>query len=150
MNYKVVYFSRTGTSQKVAQKIAKKLDCEAIEITDDMNWKGPIGFVKGGMYATQNKPVNITVHGDLDNTNEIILVSPIWAAKLAPAITQFLKTRNLKTIHLVTTSGGTTLENGIEYKSAHAIVKREKNEEVIINGLIRHLKPESHENEERV
>jgi menaquinone-dependent protoporphyrinogen IX oxidase len=140
MNYKVVYFSRTGTSEKVAKKIGEKLNSEVIEITDDMNWKGPLGFVKGGMYATQNKPVIITVHGNLDNADELIVVSPVWAGHVAPAITAFQKTKNLKMIHLVTTSKGSTIDTMLDYQSAHAIIEKEKNEEVIIAELIRSLK----------
>ncbi|MCG2728941.1 MAG: hypothetical protein L6276_01450 [Acetobacterium sp.] len=140
MNYKVVYFSRTGTSEKVAKKIGEKLNSEVIEITDDMNWKGPLGFVKGGMYATQNKPVNITVHGNLDNVDEVIVVSPIWAGHVVPAITAFQKPRDLKTIHLVTTSKGSTIEMISNYQSAHAIIEKEKNEETIIAELVRLLK----------
>ena len=140
MNYTVVYFSRTGTSEKVAKKIGETLNCEVIEITDDMNWRGPLGFVKGGMYATQNKPVNITVHGDLDNADELIVVSPIWANHVVPAITAFQKTRNLKTIHLVTTSKGSIIDNMSDYKTAHAIIEKEKNEAVMIAELVSLLK----------
>lgn len=139
MNYKVVYFSRTGTSAKVAKKIASNLACEAIEITDNMNWKGPIGFIKGGMYATKNKPVDITVHGDLENADELIMVSPIWASHIVPAMTAFQKTRNLRTIHLVTTSKGSMIENMSAYKTAHAIVAKEKNEDAMIKDLISSL-----------
>lgn len=140
MNYKVVYFSRTGTSEKIAKKIGEKLNCEVIEITDDMNWKGPVGFVKGGMYATQNKPVNITVHGSLDNADELIVVSPVWAGHVVPAIMAFQKTRDLKTIHLVTTSKGSTIDTMSDYQTAHAIIEKEKNEETMIAELIRLLK----------
>lgn len=140
MNYKVVYFSRTGTSEKVAKKIGEKLNSEVIEITDDMNWKGPVGFVKGGMYATQNKSVNITVHGNLDNADQLIVVSPVWANHVTPAITAFQKTRDLKTIHLVTTSKGSTIDNMSDYQTAHAIIEKEKNEQIIMAELISLLK----------
>lgn len=140
MNYRVVYFSRTGTSEKIAEKIGEKLNCEVIEITDDMNWKGPVGFVKGGMYATQNKPVNITVNGSLDNADELIVVSPVWANHVAPAITAFQKTRDLKNIHLVTTSKGSTIDNMSDYRTAHAIIEKEKNEEIVVAELVRLLK----------
>lgn len=140
MNYKVVYFSKTATSEKIAKKIGEKLNCEVLEITDDMNWKGPVGFVKGGMYATQNKPVKITVHGSLDNADELIVVSPVWAGHVVPAITAFQKTRDLKTIHLVTTSKGSTIGTMSDYQTAHAIIEKEKNEEIIIAALIRLLK----------
>lgn len=140
MNYKVVYFSRTGISAKVAKKIGEKLNCDIIEITDDVNWKGPVGFVKGGKYAMQDKPVNITVHGNIDQSDELIVVSPVWANHVAPAITAFQKTRNLKNIHLVTTSNATKIPDMSAYKTAHAIIKKEKNEETVIAELVSLLK----------
>ena len=38
MTYAVIYFSRTGTSRRIAEKIAKKLSVEPIEVTDNVDW----------------------------------------------------------------------------------------------------------------
>ena len=51
MKYSVAYFSRTGNSGRIAQKIAQKLSTDAIEVTDNMNWKGPIGYIRAGRCA---------------------------------------------------------------------------------------------------
>jgi len=59
MNYKVVYFTRTGNSKRVAEKIANKLSCETIQITDNINWKGILGFLKGGYYSSKNRNVGV-------------------------------------------------------------------------------------------
>ena len=38
MGIKVVYFTRSGSSERVAEKIAKGLSTKTIKITDDLNW----------------------------------------------------------------------------------------------------------------
>lgn len=89
MNCKVVYFSRTGTSNRVAKKLADKLSCETIEITDNMNWNGILGFIKGGYYSLFNKDVDININGHIDTSTDFILVSPLWFGRIAPASRAF-------------------------------------------------------------
>ena len=139
MNYKVVYFTRTETSKKVAEKIAKKLACEVIEITDNKNWKGVLGFIKGGYYASTNKDVDIKIHGNLEGMDELIVVTPLWAGGGAPAIRTFLKTTTLEKIHLVVTSKGSEIKNPSGYKSVTSIVRSKGNEETLINNLVSSL-----------
>ena len=139
MNYKVVYFTRTGTSKIVAEKIANKLSCEVIQITDNMNWKGMVGFIKGGYYATKNKAVDIKIRGNLADADELIVVSPLWAGGVVPAIKTFFKTTTLSRIHLVVTSGGSTIKDSLGFKSVSNIVKSKKNEDDIINDLVSSL-----------
>lgn len=139
MSYKVVYFTRTGNSRRVAEKIAKALSLEAIEITDDINWKGVFGFLKGGYYATQNKDVTIKIPTNLDDADELIVVTPLWAGKVAPAIRTFLKTQPLENIHLVVTSGGSVLADRWGYESVSDIVKSKNNEDEVIGNLVKSL-----------
>lgn len=139
MKYKVVYFTRTGISKRVADKIANKLSCTAIQITDNMNWKGIFGFIKGGFYAFTNKDVDIKINENIDTADELIVVSPLWAGKVAPAISTFLKTIPLEKIHLVVTSGGSNIKNRSGFKSVSDIAKTENKEDVIINDLVTSL-----------
>lgn len=140
MDYQVVYFTRTGTSRRVAEKIAGKLSCKAIEITDNMDWKGPLGFVKGGFYATKNKPVTIQVNGEIQESKPLIVVSPLWAGKIAPAMETFLKDKDLKDVNLVVTSNGSTLTQRAGYQSITDIVRNKKNEDQLIEELIKKIK----------
>ena len=84
MKYQVVYFSRTNYSKSIAEKIAKKLACEVIQITDNKNWKGFLGFMKAGFYSSTNRPVEIEILGKLNASDETIVVAPLWAGALAP------------------------------------------------------------------
>lgn len=139
MKYKVIYFTRTGNSRRVAEKIANKLSLEAIEITDNMNWKGIFGFVKGGYYASKNKDVEIKIPKNLDDAEELIVVTPLWAGKVAPVINTFLKTKALEKIHLVVTSSSSILKDRSGYKSVCDIVKNKNNEEAIISNFVNTL-----------
>ena len=76
MKYRVVYFTRTGNSRRVAEKIAAELSVEAAEITDHVNWKGFFGFLKGGYYASTDKDVEINLHESLNHADELIVVTP--------------------------------------------------------------------------
>lgn len=141
MQYKVLYFSRTGTSKRVAEKLANMLSCEIIEIKDNKNWKGLIGFIKGGYYSSKNKEVDITLSGKVEDSDEIILVSPLWAGGPSPAAMSFLKKVPSKRVNLVLTSKGSTIKNNTsDYKSITSIVRSKANEESAIEELVDGLK----------
>jgi len=140
MVYKVVYFSRGGTSKRVAEKIANRLSCESIEIMDNMNWKGFIGFIKGGYYASKNKAVEITYSKKLESFDALIVVSPLWAGGVVPAIKMFLKSVPNEEINLVMTSLGSLIVDRSGYASVWDVVKSKKNEDDIIKALVNNLK----------
>lgn len=136
MNRKVVYFTRTGTSRKIAEKIASKLDCPIVQITDSMNWNGIFGYLKAGSWASRNKTVEIMVDAKIDETDELIVVSPLWAGKLAPAANTFCKTANPDRIHLVVVSLGSTIRNRADFKSVSDVIKKNHDEDRVIAGLL--------------
>jgi flavodoxin len=140
MKYTVVYFTRSGRSQRVAEEIAQALNCGLVQITDNMDWSGFRGFFRAGRYSGQNLSVEIQVHGDLSATNEYIVVAPLWAGGVAPAIRKFLKTIPNDKVHLVVTSIGSKLRDRDGYKSLHDIQGIILNAARVINGLVDKLK----------
>ena len=140
MKFAVVYFTRTNTSKRVAEKISSKLSCDLIQITDNIDWKGILGFFRAGRYSAQNKQVEIEINGNLESVDEYILVAPLWAGGLAPAARAFLKTIPTEKVHLVVTSIGNIVKNRTGYKSIHGITKFSKNEDLIIENLVNKLK----------
>jgi len=139
MSYIVVYFTRTGTSKRIGEKIAATLNCEAVQVTDNMNWKGIFGFIKGGYYASQNKAVAIQLSHPVQETDQLVVVSPMWAGGTAPAIKTFLKERDLAKVDLVLTSNGTTGKNVLGYKSVANIIRSNQNEDKDIEAIIKKL-----------
>ena len=139
MSYKVVCFSRTGNSERVAQKLAKELSTSIIKITDGLDWSGPWGYIKAGYYSVKNKDIDIKINGKIDSSDEIILVSPLWAGGLASATKAFLKKFPAEKIHLVVTSNGSTMKECLEFKSVNGIIRSKKNEDAVIKDLVRDL-----------
>ena len=139
MKYVVVYFTRTNTCKRVAEKISDRLPCEVIQITDNMNWKGIFGFIKAGYYSSTNKKVDIKILGNLDAVNEYIVVAPLWAGGLAPATRTLLKTLPIEKVHLVVTSIGNHVKNRLGYKSVTDITKNKRNEDQVIDSLVNSL-----------
>lgn len=139
MKYKVVFFTRTNNSKRIADKISEKLSCDAIQIIDNKNWKGIFGFIKAGYYSSTNKSVDIKILGNLDAVDEYIVVTPLWAGGIAPATRTFLRTTPLDKVHLVVTSDGGQIKNRSGYKSVSDITKSNNNEELIINDLVNSL-----------
>ncbi len=139
MTRHVVYFTRTGNSKRVAEKLAKRLTTEAIAITDNKNWQGFFGYIKAGFYASSNKTVKITVAKPLENRDQIIVVSPLWAGDLSPAVREFFKLYPKETTHLVVTSGGSKIKQRDDYKSVTDITKKSMNEDEQIDKLIEML-----------
>ena len=140
MKYRVVFFTRTNTSKRVAEKIADKLSCSVTQIKDNLNWKGFLGFIKAGYYSSTDKHVDFEVLGDLDASDVYIVVAPLWAGGLAPAMRTFLKTIPLEKVHLVVTSLGNHLKNRSGYRSVSDITKNTGNEDTIIANLVKSLR----------
>lgn len=136
MNRKVVYFTRSGTSRKIAEKIALKLDCPLVQITDSKNWDGIFGYIRAGFYASRNKTVAITVDAKIEETDELIVVSPLWAGNLAPAVNSFIKTAGSDRIHLVVVSLGSTIRDRSAYKSVSDVIAKNHDEDRVIAALL--------------
>jgi len=139
LNYKVVYFSRSNTSKRIAEEVSKKLNCSIVQVTDDKNWDGLFGFIKAGFYSSTNKKVEIKINGTLDNVDEYIVVTPLWAGGIAPATKVFLKTVPNEKVHLVVSSLGNYVKDRSGFKSVSDITKSERNEELVINDLVSKL-----------
>ena len=139
MTYKVIYFTKTGNSKRIAEKIAAKLSCEILQVTDTMSWNGLIGFLKGGYYSLTNKPVDIKIDKEIGPEDELIAVSPLWAGGIAPTMKTFLNTVSPGRVDLVVVSGNSTLEKREGFKSVSDIVQSKKSEDAVIDGLVNTL-----------
>ena len=136
MKYQVVFFPRTNNSKRIAEKISKGLSCDVVQITDNMNWKGIIGFFKAGYYSAMNKNVDIDILGNINTADEYVVVTPLWAGGFAPAIKVFLKKIHKEKVHLVVSSDGTHTKDRSGYKSVIDITKINKNEDLAISNFI--------------
>lgn len=136
MEYQVIYFTRTGHSKRVAEKIAKVLDASLIEIDDHKNWHGFFGYMRAGFYSMSDKKVDISFNNNIDSKKQMIVVGPLWAGGVAPAIRTFFRMNERSHIHLIVTSIGSTIKDRDGYLSVTDIIKKSDNEDEIIRGFL--------------
>ena len=142
----VAYYSRSGNTRFVAQKIAEGLNADLCEIVDKKNRNGKWGFLTGGYSAFREKQTEIEVKKSVDAYDLVIVGSPVWAGKITPAIRTFLVRENLSDkqriiVRLIQKNPSITKkqmqEQGhLSKKSVEYNVKKLK--EI---GLIRHVGP---------
>jgi protein involved in ribonucleotide reduction len=136
MTYAVIYFSRTGTSRRIAEKIAKKLSVEPVEVTDNMDWDGTLGYMRAARYAMQNKDVTVQTRGQIGTVDEYIVITPMWCGKITPAIRILLQDLPKDKVNLIVSSGGMNLKERDGYLSVLDIMKKDKNEDQQVDAFV--------------
>lgn len=88
----IVFYSRSGNSKFVAQKLAEKLGADIEEVIDKKNRRGVIGFLKAGFDATRGKETVIEETKFLPMNYDLIVVgTPIWNGRPSPAVRTYLR-----------------------------------------------------------
>ena len=91
MNTLVVYYSRTGTTRTVAEKVGQTLGATVEELIDTKNRKGPVGFIAAGKDAFGKKAVPIEpMTNDPADFDLVIVGTPVWAGTMSSAVRAFL------------------------------------------------------------
>lgn len=87
----VVFYSRTGTTKKVGEELAKSLSADIEEIIDKKNRSGPIGWLASGKDAMKKKITEINPIAKSPVNYDLILIGgPNWAGSISPAIRTYL------------------------------------------------------------
>ena len=75
----VVFYSRTGNSKFVAEKVASELRADTEEVVDLKNRRGLFGFIKAGYDATLGKETKIEKTQNSPRDYDLIVVgTPVW------------------------------------------------------------------------
>ncbi len=104
----VVYYSKTGNTRRIAEKIANILKADSDEITDRKKRTGIIGFMGGGRDAMKGNLTEISCKKNPENYDLIIAGTPIWASTLTPAVRTYLHSNRdkINKIAFFCTGGG--------------------------------------------
>ena len=89
----VAFYSKDGNCKALAKVLADKYECDIFELTEVKKRKDNfLSFMNCGREAFFNKMSRLTVDAKekLFPYDEIILVSPVWAGKVVPAINKVL------------------------------------------------------------
>ncbi len=91
MKILVAYYSRTGTTRKVAAMLAQKLGAEVEEIKDTVDRSGVKGYFISGRDAMKKKLTKLeALKLDPAEYEAVVIGTPIWAGKMATPVRTYL------------------------------------------------------------
>ena len=118
-NILVSYFSASGNTKKVAEKVAMAVEGDLFEIEPkdryseaDLDWTNRQS--RSSIEMNENiKPEILNKVSDLDNYQKIVLAFPIWWYKEPTIIDKFLEENDMtgKNIYLFVTSGSSGIDS---------------------------------------
>jgi len=87
----VVYYSRTGTTRKVAELLTTALRCDSEEIVEAGSRSGMLGYVRSLIEARRQVSSRIgAVAKDPSSYDLIVVGTPVWAWSLSSPVRAFL------------------------------------------------------------
>jgi len=104
----VVYYSRTGRTEKVGQEIAKLLSADSEKIIDLKNREGAAGWLAAGKDGMQKNLTNISKIKKKPFLYDLVIVgTPIWVS-VTPAVRTYLRNNKdkFKKLAFYSTKGG--------------------------------------------
>ncbi len=120
----IYYYTRTGRSKLIADKLATQYNTTVNAIEDKENWNGVLGFLKGGAKASKKESLDI-IYEKPSSTDDIVVVFPVWAGTFPPAVKRFVEENPCEQITLVPTSLGSKLKNRDGFKKVIDLVGKD-------------------------
>ena len=122
----VVYYSRTGNTRGLAEKIAEILHADLDEIIDKKNRAGIVGYIFAGKDAMNKATIDIGYTLNPADYDMVVVGSPIWGFTMTPALRTYLTAHSssLKQVAFFATSGGSEFDKTageIELLSKHPV-----------------------------
>lgn len=119
----VVYFSATGATKRLAEKIANTLDADIFEIeplieysTEDLRWpsRDNRSFIE--MKNKRYRPSVVSKISNIDDYDEVFLGFPVWYYTAPTIINTFIEQNNLigKDIYVFVTSGAHSVDRSLK------------------------------------
>lgn len=121
-NKLIVYFTYTNNTKSIAEKIKGELNCDILEIKTKIPYSTDYDKVvndEQNSEASNHLPEIEAINIDLDKYDTIILGTPVWWYRAAPAIRTFLTKNDLsgKNIIPFATNAGWLGKTFIEIKN---------------------------------
>lgn len=105
----IVYYSRTKTTQKIAQILARKVKADLFEIKSNLYPLGLRGYLRALKHAFQKDAEPLEVHKwNLNQYDLIIIGTPVWASHISAPVRSFLLSysRKIRNAAFFTTCSG--------------------------------------------
>lgn len=113
----VIFFSRTGTTRRLAGMIAQRLQCDSEEIVPCKEYSGIVGYVRAGYEALFNRtPLINEPKCSLKDYDLVLIGTPVYAARMAGPMRTFLSAcqGSVQRVALFATCQGSGCESTFE------------------------------------
>ena len=113
----VVYYSRTNTTQKLAEDIASKTGADVEEIKPKKDYQGKLGYARGGKHAIQEKIIDIEpLKYNPADYDVVYLGAPVWASRAANPLITYIKMNEGKfeNVKFFVTAGGSGFDSTVK------------------------------------
>ena len=139
----VAYFSASGVTKKVAEKIAKASEAEIYEIqpkviytTEDLDWKNKESRSSIEMADHGSRPEIVDIDAPVSDAEVVFLGFPIWWYIAPTIVNTFLEKYDFsgKKIVLFATSGGSGFGETVENLKKSVSANTEIVEGKLLNG----------------
>lgn len=117
----IYYFSRTGRSKTIAEQLAERYKTSAMVIDDHRDWSGKVSYMKAGAAAMSGKMIPAEYEKP-DMNDEIVVVFPLWAGTMPPAVKTFAHEIGKEHITAIVTSLGSKLKDRDGFKNVIDLV----------------------------
>ena len=111
MKTAIVYYSMHGNVRYVAERVAKELGADLIELKPVKAYpdKGAMRFIWGGSAVTFKKKPDLEPYSFNASDYELVIIgTPVWASNFTPPLRTFFENNDLtgKKIAVIATSAG--------------------------------------------
>ena len=119
----VCYFSATGTTKEVAEKIASIINADLFAIepvnkytSEDLDWTNKQSRTSVEMADETSRPAIKNKVTNLTEYQNVIIGFPVWWYKEPTIIDTFIEENDLsnKQVYVYVTSGGSTIDGSLE------------------------------------
>ncbi|MDB5578219.1 MAG: flavodoxin [Bradyrhizobium sp.] len=113
----VVYYSRSGTTRRIAQALAGALGCDTEEIRTTQDRSGTMGYWRSAIEARRWTPAAIApAHKDPAAYDLVIVGTPVWVWSLSSPVRAYLTANRyrLPAVAYFCTLGGAGSDNAFD------------------------------------
>lgn len=112
----IVYYSRTGVTRHVAERIVRRVGADAVAIRDVRSRDGVLGYVRSAMEAMHGTLPEIALPPlHLADYDLVVLMAPVWGGHLASPMRRFLHdhAHELRRVAVCCTMGGSGADGAL-------------------------------------
>lgn len=93
MKILVAYFSRTGHTRRVAERVAAALHADLAPITERASRAGPLGYLRSAVDAVLARPSAIerSAHDPAAGYDLVVIGTPVWVWRLPAPVRAWLR-----------------------------------------------------------